>query len=149
MSTDTGTTIRVSRLINADADTVFRAWTEADQLKQWSCPESATIADAQVDLSVGGRYRIRMHGAEGQVHTAVGTYREIAPPRRLVYTWDWEEEDSRIGETLVTVEFTDLGETTDVVLTHELFPNAEAKADHEQGWTSCLNRLEQLFGGAS
>jgi len=149
MSTDTGTTIRVSRLINADPKTVFRAWTEPDQLKQWSCPESATIADAQVDLSVGGQYRIRMHGTEGQVHTAVGTYREITPPRRLVYTWDWEEEDSRIGETLVTVEFTDLGETTDVVLTHELFPNAEAKASHEQGWASCLNRLEQLFGGVS
>jgi uncharacterized protein YndB with AHSA1/START domain len=149
MSTDTGTTIRVSRLINADPATVFRAWTEADQLKQWSCPESATVADAQVDLSVGGRYRIRMHGAQGNVHTAVGTYREITPPRRLVYTWDWEEEDSRIGETLVTVEFTDLGETTDVVLTHELFPTTEAKASHEQGWTSCLNRLEQLFGGVS
>ncbi|NNG16089.1 MAG: SRPBCC domain-containing protein [Gemmatimonadales bacterium] len=147
MSTDTGTTLRVSRLINADPVTVWKAWTEADHLKQWSCPESATVAAAEVDLSVGGKYRLRMRGAEGKAHTAVGTYREITPPRRLVYTWDWEEEDSRVGETLVTVEFTDLGGTTEVVLTHELFPNTEAKAAHEQGWTSCLNRLEQLFAG--
>ena len=148
MSTDTATSLRVIRLINADPHTVFRAWTEAEQLKQWACPEGTTMADTQVDLSVGGRYRIRMHGADGQVHTAFGTYREITPPRRLVYTWDWEEEDSRVGETVVTVEFTDLGGTTEVVLTHELFPSAEAKAGHEQGWTSCLNRLEQMFGRA-
>lgn len=149
MSTDTGTFLRVSRLINADPNTVFRAWTEADQLKQWSCPESATVEHAEVDLRVGGKYRLRMRGAAGLVHTVVGTYREITPPRRLVYTWDWEEADSRVGETLVRVEFTDLGGTTEVVLTHELFPTGEAKASHEQGWTSCLNRLEQLFGATS
>ena len=146
MSTDTGTFLRVSRLINADPKTVFRAWTEADQLKLWSCPESAVVEHAEVDLRVGGKYRLRMRGAAGQIHTAVGTYREITPPRRLVYTWDWEEADSRVGETLVTVKFTDLGGTTEVVLTHELFSTTEAKASHEQGWTSCLNRLEQLFG---
>ncbi len=146
MNTDTRTFLQVSRLINADPNTVFRAWTEPEHLKQWSCPESATVVDAQVDLTVGGAYRLRMQGGDGAVHTATGRYREIDRPRRLVYTWDWEEEDSRVGETLVTVEFTDLGGTTEVVLTHELFPTAEAKAGHEQGWTSCLNRLEQLFG---
>ncbi len=146
MSTHTQASLQVSRLINADPATVFRAWTEPHHLKQWSCPESGTIDDVQVDLVVGGRYCIRMRGADGTVHTAVGRYREITPPRRLVYTWDWEEEDSRVGETLVTVEFTDLGGTTEVVLTHELFPTAAAKSSHEQGWTSCLNRLEQLFG---
>ncbi len=50
-----------------------------------------------------------------------------------------------MGETLVTVEFNDLDGSTEVVLTHELFPNAEAKSSHEEGWTSCLNRLERLF----
>lgn len=145
MSTKTDTSLRVSRVIKADAETVFRAWTEAEQLKQWSCPEGLTVADAQVDLSVGGRYRIRMENPEGKVHTAIGVYRQIEPPRRLVYTWDWEEEESRVGETLVTVEFNDLGDSTEVVLRHELFPSAEAKAAHEQGWTSCLNRLEKLF----
>jgi uncharacterized protein YndB with AHSA1/START domain len=143
MSTETSTSLRLSRVIEADRETVFKAWTEPEQIKRWCCPEGLTVADSQVDLTVGGRYRLRMKSPEGGVHTAVGVYREIEPPRRLVYTWDWEE--GSMGETLVTVELNDLGESTEVVLTHELFPTAELKADHETGWTSCLNRLETLF----
>lgn len=144
MSTKAETSLRLSRVIKADPETVFRAWTEPDQLKRWSCPEGSTVEDARVDLRVGGKYRIRMRGSEGQIHTAVGTYRQIEP-RRLVYTWEWEEEDQAIGETLVTVEFKDLGGETEVVVTHELFPSAEAKSGHEEGWTSCLDRLERMF----
>jgi glutathione S-transferase len=144
MSTGTGTPLRVSRVIKASREKVFDAWTQPEQLKRWSCPEGMDVGDAQVDLTVGGRYRIRMESAEGKVHTAAGVHREIERPRRLVYTWDWEEES--IGETIVTVEFNDLDGSTEVMLTHELFPNAEAKLGHEEGWTSCLNRLEKLFG---
>jgi uncharacterized protein YndB with AHSA1/START domain len=60
----------------------------------------------------------------------------------LVYTWSWEQADHDVGETLVTVDFNDKGGSTEVVLTHERFPNPEAKEAHEQGWGSCLNRLE-------
>jgi glutathione S-transferase len=144
MSTETVTSLRISRIIKADRETVFQAWTEPDQLKLWSCPEGMNVADSQVDLTVGGRYLLRMESPEGKVHTAVGVYREIESPSRLVYTWDWEEES--IGETLVTVEFNDLGESTEVVLIHELFPNAEVKVGHDEGWTSCFKRLEKLFG---
>lgn len=145
MSTKTETSLRVSRVIKGDREAVFRAWTEPEQLKSWSCPEGATVEDARIELRVGGRYRLRMRGSEDQIHTAVGVYREVTPPRRLVYTWEWEEEDHAVGETLVTVEFHEVGGATEVVLTHELFPAAEATAAHEQGWTSCLDRLERLF----
>jgi uncharacterized protein YndB with AHSA1/START domain len=144
MSTETSTSLRISRVIKADRERVFRAWTEPAQMKQWSCPEGMNVAEAEVDLTVGGRYLIRMESPEGKVHTAVGVYREIEAPSRLAYTWDWKEES--IGETLVTVEFNDLGESTEVVLCHELFPNGEAKVGHEDGWLSCLNRLEGLLG---
>ncbi len=143
MSTNTGTSLRISRVIKASRERVFAAWTEPHHLKQWSCPEGFRVADVQVDLSVGGRYTIRMENPDGQAHTAIGVYREIEPPQRLSYTWDWKEES--IGETLVTVEFNELGESTEVVLTHEMFPNVEAKVSHEEGWNSCLNRLERLF----
>lgn len=144
MSTGTGTSLRVSRVIKASPEEVFAAWTQPEHLKRWSCPEGMEVGDAQVDLTVGGRYLIRMESPQGKVHTAVGVYREIERPSRLVYTWDWEEES--IGETIVTVEFNDLDGSTEVVLTHELFPNAEAKVGHEEGWTSCLGRLDKLLG---
>lgn len=148
MTTQTTTSLRLTRVLQADPATVFRAWTEPDQLRHWSCPEGASITDVDVDLRVGGRYRIRMRGADGQVHTAFGVYREIARPHRLVYTWDWEEADYAMGETLVTVEFAPRGNATAVTLTHELFPAAEAKTSHEEGWASCLNRLERLVATA-
>jgi uncharacterized protein YndB with AHSA1/START domain len=145
MSTDTQTSVRISRVINADPKTLFRAWTEPEQLKRWSCPEGTTLAEVAVDLTVGGRYRLRMEAPDGTVHTAVGVYREIEAPRRLVYTWGWEEEDYDVGETLVTVDFHDRGGASEVVLTHELFPNAEATAQHTEGWTSCFNRLDGML----
>jgi uncharacterized protein YndB with AHSA1/START domain len=46
-----------------------------------------------------------------------------------------------VGETLVTVEFRDRGQSTEVILTHELFPNAEARDEHTKGWSGCLDRL--------
>ncbi len=146
MSTSTSTSLKVARVIKANPDTVFRAWTEPEQLKQWSAPESVNVQTAEVDLTVGGRYLIHMKSAEGVEYHAVGVYREIDPPRRLSYTWRWEEEEHDVGETLVTVEFNDLGGSTEVVITHEQFPSADAKSGHEQGWTSCLNRLEAMFG---
>ena len=63
----------------------------------------------------------------------------------MVYSWDCKEEESQMGDTLVTVEFNAMGETTEVVITHEFFPNDEVRDGHDMGWTSCLNQLEQLF----
>ena len=68
MSTDTSTTLKLSRVIQADLDTVFQAWTEPDHLKKWSAPEGVSVALAEVDLRVGGRYHIRMRNAEPPRH---------------------------------------------------------------------------------
>lgn len=134
------TALVVRRTLAAPRERVFRAWTQPEELKRWSAPGDYGIPVAQVDLRVGGGYRIEMQAPTGQRHRAVGVYREVRPPERLVYTWSWEE-DPAMGETVVTVEFLDRGASTEVVLTHDLFPNAEARAQHEQGWSSCLDRL--------
>ena len=144
MSTETGTSLRVSRIIKAAPETVFLAWTEPDQMNQWSAPEGMSIA-AEVDLEVAGRYRLKMTSPEGEEYNAFGTYHEIDRPKRLVYTWAWEEKELDVGETVVTVEFNDVGGSTEVVITHELFPDAKARDDHERGWSSCLNRLEGMY----
>ena len=73
----------------------------------------------------------------------IGVYRVVEPPKKLVYTWRWESEPDA-PETLVTVEFLDRGGATDLVLTHELFPNEAAKGKHEHGWTGCLDKLARV-----
>ena len=72
-------------------------------MRQWSCPEPGGVQDIASDFRVGGSYTIAMR-VDGKDHTAIGTYQEIDAPNRLVYTWDWKEEDNHMGETLVTGE---------------------------------------------
>ncbi len=144
MTTATDTKLRITRLIKADVEKVFDAWTKPEQLAKWSAPEGMEL-QAEVDLRVGGAYRLKMIGAEDGEFNAVGTYREIDPPNRLSYTWKWEEEGNDHYDTVVTVEFHDRGGVTEVVMIHELFPDAEIAGKHDEGWASCLNRLEKLF----
>jgi len=145
----TATTLSLSRVIRADADTLFRAWTDPGELMHWWRMEGDgwSFAGATIDLRVGGAYRLGMNAPDGQTHVAFGVYREIDRPARLVFTWDWE--DAPMGETLVTVEFKAAGrDQTEVVITHERFADAERIARHEHGWTALL-RLLELFVDSS
>lgn len=138
--------VRVVRQVKANRSRVFRAWTDADELKKWCAPEGLTVSDAQVDLRVGGSYRIEMRAPDGAMHTATGTYREIAAPARLVFTWQWQKPmDGEEGETVVTVELNERAGQTEVVLIHEGFASESGRDNHEKGWTSCTNRLVGLF----
>ena len=145
MSTDTTTSLRLTRVIKASRERVFSAWTLPDQMKRWAGPEGVTVVEAHVDLKIGGDYHIHMRSDDGTEYNARGTYQEVDPPNRLVYSWGWDEKEHDVGETLVTVEFIEMSDATEIVLTHERFPGSEARDDHDQGWVSCLNRLEALF----
>jgi uncharacterized protein YndB with AHSA1/START domain len=136
-------TLRLRRTFRASPERVFRAWTTPAEMKQWKAPGELTTPLAEVDLRAGGKYRIHMQAPDGALHRLVGEYRLVDPPKKLVYTWRWEQ-DPDAPETLVTVEFLGRGAVTDVVLTHELFPSAEAKQRHEHGWTACFDKLERV-----
>jgi uncharacterized protein YndB with AHSA1/START domain len=100
-------------------------------------------AVTEVDLRVGGRYRIHMREPEGKEHRVVGVYREVDPPRRLVYTWTWET-DPIVTDSIVTVEFNERGGSTEVVLRHEKLPTVEKRDGHNAGWVVCLEQLETV-----
>jgi uncharacterized protein YndB with AHSA1/START domain len=142
-ATSPDTSLTVRRTYPAARERVFRAWTDPAALRLWSCPAGFTVAEARVDLRVGGAYRLAMQPAEGEPSIAYGTYREVSPPERLVYTWKWE--GGEMGETVVTVEFRDLGGETEVVLVHELFPSAEVRDHHNEGWVALLEHLAQAL----
>jgi len=136
-------TLRLQRSFAAPRERVFQAWTTPAEMKQWKAPGDMTTPLAEVDLRPGGKYRIHMRASDGAEHHLVGVYRVVEPPKKLVYTWRWENEPDA-PETLVTVEFFERGGATDLVLTHELFPNEEARSKHEHGWTGCLDKLARV-----
>lgn len=133
--------LRLQRSFAASPEGVFDAWTSPEVLRRWWAAGSDwDCPSAEVDLSVGGRYRLAMHDpGSGDVHTIGGEYREIERPSRLVYTWRWELADA--PESLVTVEFVSDGERTNVVLVHEGLDSVESRARHEHGWSACLDKL--------
>lgn len=134
-------TLRLERTIAATPDQVFRAWTEAEAMKQWYAPESTstTIVHA-IEPRVGGRHRVEMRGPDGVSHIVGGTFKEVDRPRKLVFSWAWEGERAT-GETLVTVLLSPEGKGTKLVLLHERFPSGEVRDKHQQGWNGCLERL--------
>ena len=97
-----------------------------------------------LELRVGGKYQVEMHHPNGNVHRLGGSYREIRPPEKLVFTWCREQETGD-SETLVTVEFHDLGGSTEIVLIHERFSNLEEREKHSHGWTGRLDQLAKIF----
>jgi uncharacterized protein YndB with AHSA1/START domain len=138
-----GETLEVRRTIAASAERVFQAWTRPEELKRWAAPGPMATAVAEVDLRVGGSYRIHMREPEGKEHRVVGVYREVDPPRRLVYTWTWET-DPVVTDSIVTVEFNERGGSTEVVLRHEKLPTAQKREGHTTGWLACLEQLETV-----
>lgn len=95
--------LTLARRLKAAPDKVFAAWTNPTLLVRWFGPAAAPQdrVRADMDVRVGGRYRIRFDGADGQPRQVGGVYREIDPPRRLVFSWAWDTTPER--QSLVTV----------------------------------------------
>jgi uncharacterized protein YndB with AHSA1/START domain len=146
MTTATNTSVRVTQRIRATPERLFRAWTDPKELAHWWRMDAPgwSFTGATIDLQVGGRYRLAMTGPDGKAHVAIGEYQEVQRPTRLAFTWEWEDEASRVGDTLVTVELNDVGDNvTEIVLTHERFSDAARAAGHETGWTQLLRLLDR------
>ena len=136
------TTLRLTRTFAARRERVFRAWTDPEELMRWFGPsDEYAVPHAEVDLRVGGKYRIELKTPSGRLLAAVGTYREVRPPERLVFTWSWTGTETDPAETLVTVELHDRGGSTELALTHERFPNKAERDGHATGWSGSLERL--------
>ena len=144
--TMTTTSFTLSRVVDAPSERVFAAWTEPAMLKRWWGPPGFTTPTAEVDLRLGGAYRLAMTSPGGETYVVFGTFVTIDVPKKLAYTWAWEEDDGTPGhESLVTVEFKPKGTATEVVLTQERLANEESRDKHIDGWTGCLEHLEQAL----
>ena len=153
MSVAESRTLRLERTFDAPAEDVFDAWTNPEVLRRWWAADPAGHTPvAEVDLRVGGAYRLTMQDGEGgALHTVRGEYREVARPERLVYTWAWEEEGGVLGhESVVTVRFLGEDDRTTVVLEHADLASEESRDRHGVGWSGCLENLQlRVLSGAA
>lgn len=134
-------TIRIERTFRAPAEKVFEAWTSVEVLRRWWHAEHDWETPlAELDLRVGGAIRIVMRDPfRNEAHGGEGEFTEIDPPRRLAFTWTWDEEPST--RQLIEVDFTDHGDRTTVVLTNSGIPTQD-KDDHVGGWQNSFDNLD-------
>jgi len=140
-----GVVLVVRRTIRATRERIFAAWTEPKHLSAWWGPRPVTCAGAEVDLRIGGGYRIINALPDGTLVTITGEFREIEPPSKLVYTW--RTGPSHEGSSLVTVRFERRGEATEVTIVHDQIPSEPVRTSHEQGWNGCLDGLAHYLAG--
>ncbi len=133
--------LRIERSFQATPEEVFDAWTDPEVLRRWWAVDPAGRTPvAEVDLRVGGRYRLSMEQPDGTRHTVAGEYLEVVRPERLVYSWAWEQDDGRLDEhaSTVTVQFNGEGDQTKLVLEHTDLASSESRDRHADGWSACL-----------
>lgn len=137
--------LRLTRLYPVAPEKVWRAWTDAEALKRWFGPGVADrVSLAELDVRVGGRFRLVFGGADGKAHEVSGVYKEVVPHRRLVFTWSWPRTTPE-RESLVTIELNAAPRGTDFVFRHEQFFDEKVRDDHARGWAGSLLKLERAL----
>ena len=124
---------------------VWRAWTDPQAVAKWWGPgPGEPVSTAELDVRVGGRFRIVFGGPDGKMHECAGTYKEVVPYRRLVFTWSWPNTTpERIS--VVTIEFRGSENATELVFRHEALFDEKVRDDHKRGWSSSLDKLERFL----
>ena len=132
------------RLIDAPRDLVFEVWSDPLHVAEWWRPAGYTTPVFEMDFRVGGgfRYCIRKAGRDGW---ARGIYRDIVPPSRLAFTFQWQSGDvAHDAETLVTVTFEVREGGTLLTFRQEPFSTSESRHGHGVGWNQVLESFESF-----
>lgn len=148
----TDTELQIRRHFKASRERLFEAWTQEEALAQWFSPSSdfSVVVEA-FELRVGGEYRIAMKPPPGEKGCddagedccVSGEYQVIDPPKQLVFSWSWRGKEE--VSSLVTVDFFERDDGTEMVLTHERLPDVAARSSHEEGWNACIDHLAEFL----
>lgn len=146
-NTSTGRVLTINRIFNAPRPTVFKAFSDPKRMLQWLGPRDYPANFVEADVRPGGKWRACLDSeANGEELWHGGTYYEVVPNERLVFTFAWDQEDGKAGrETLITINFEDLADKTKMQFQQSEFETIEDCEDHREGWNSAFDRLEELL----
>ncbi|WP_119169044.1 SRPBCC family protein [Algihabitans albus] len=155
-SLDIEVDVVVTRILAAPPVLVWRAWTEAKRVSAWWGPQGCEVSDCEIDLRVGGVFRLNLRAPDGTVHPCAGIFREVRAPEHLVLEGVTAEGAAGAGSacgaglplgSVVTVTFQAAGDQTRLTL-HTRFPNAAARraaeaSGYKEGWPQSFDRLAE------
>lgn len=151
----------IIHLFDAPRETVFRAWTDPEQLKVWYAPDGCTIEFRRIEVSPGGSFHSCIHDPEHGDCWITGTYLEVTAPEKLIFTMTLSDEDGNDVSSatagkpedwpeklITTVTFEPVAEQTKVTV-HQTVPEEEAKKTGAyQSWIKMFNKLNQVLASS-
>lgn len=141
------TTLYLERLIPSPPEAVFKLWIKPTQLIKWWAPDGYECSVRYLETTPGGRWLVILRGSDGSAVATSGVYRIVDAPRRLVFTWAWEDENGMRGhETEVDVSFEATPGGTRLTLRQQWFESRPARDRHDTGWSASLDRLARITG---
>ena len=136
--------LTLKRRLKAPANKIYQAWTRPEHMIQWwGISDDVASRVAEVDVRVGGRFRVEFEIGNGKHDNVSGVYREVVPDRRLVFSWTWGATPER--ESQVTIDLKPDGDSTILTLTHEQLFDQKSCDDHVIGWNIILDNLARQF----
>lgn len=137
-------TVTLHRVITARAQKLFRAFTEPDAIASWLPPYGFLCTVHELDATPGGRHRMSFRNfTTGNSHSFGGTYLEVMPDRRLVYT-DVFDDPNLPGEMRVTVDLTAVSVGTELRVEQSGIPDMIPLDACYLGWQQSLDKLARL-----
>jgi uncharacterized protein YndB with AHSA1/START domain len=145
--------IIIRRVVDAPRDLVFEAFTNPKHIAAFWGPKGFTCPSCDVDLRVGGEFRMQMRAPDGSTHPCTGVYREIVPPERIVYSGTADEGHPCGGglppRSVVTMTFADESGKTRITIHTQLKSAAAREAaiagGFNQGWNDAIDRLAEML----
>ena len=138
--------LTIVRRIQAQPARLWAAITQPDLMLRWWGPDAGPTLNVVADVRPGGRFSVVFRLLNGEEHNPTGVYREVAPERKLVFTWHLRGAPE--PESLVTFKLEPFEGGTELTLTHERLPDEAARASHQQGWSGLLDKLPVFLGVA-
>lgn len=147
-------TLQIKRVLPVPAEQAYSAWVKQEILEQWMCcdQESYSTRYLVLDVRPGGRFVLEIRTPEGDVYLQHGTFMELLPLKKLVFTWFDEMiyahgvgTELRSPKTLVTVDLKEQEGTTELTLTHEQFTSRREYDATLESWNTCFDLLERTL----
>jgi uncharacterized protein YndB with AHSA1/START domain len=139
--------VELVRRFSVPREVLYACFTELEHLVRWFGPGDVRVRDAELEVRVGGKYRIEFLSPDGGIDVVEGEYLEVTPPERLRFTWVWQiwRAGPVAEETLVTVQLLERGDGTEVRIVHERFGDRHGRDLHAEGWALTLDCLDALL----
>jgi uncharacterized protein YndB with AHSA1/START domain len=139
--------IVMTRVFDAPRDLVFEAHTSCEHMSHWWGPRKYEVASCEIDFRPGGAWRIVHRGPEGEGPGFRGEFREIVPPERIVWTFEWEGMPGHVSVDTLTLEERD-GKTT--LTARSVFDTVEDRdgmlqSGMEEGAAETYDRLDEYL----